>query len=83
MDDQGSLIQVGNKSSVMLWARPWEWFEKTNKHEFKVQTWSPNSTDLNPIQHLWDVLDNQVSSTEAPPHELKDVIKGQDVMTGG
>ena len=28
--------------------------------EFKVLTWPPNSPDLNPIEHLWDVLEKQV-----------------------
>ncbi|KAK3573569.1 hypothetical protein QTP86_027834 [Hemibagrus guttatus] len=34
---------------------------------------SPNSPDLNPIQHLWDVLDQQVRSMEVPPHNLQDL----------
>ena len=34
-----------------------EWFEKHNK-EFKVLTWP----DLNPMEHLWDVLNKQVWS---------------------
>ena len=29
-------------------------------NEFNVLTWPPNSPDLNPIKHLWDVLDKQV-----------------------
>ena len=36
-----------------------EWFEEHNK-EFEVMTWPPNSPDLNPLEHLWDVLDKQV-----------------------
>ncbi|KAM8934144.1 chemerin-like receptor 2 [Pelodytes ibericus] len=35
-----------------------EWFDEHN--EFKVLTWPPNSPDLNPIEHHWDVLDKQV-----------------------
>ncbi|MCI4386854.1 hypothetical protein PGIGA_G00067410 [Pangasianodon gigas] len=49
-----------------------EWFEEHDK-EFKVLTWPPNSPDLNPIEHLWDVLDKQVRSIEAPPHNLQDL----------
>ena len=36
-----------------------EWFEEHDK-EFKVLPWPPNSPDLNPIEHLWDVLEKQV-----------------------
>ncbi|MCI4387329.1 hypothetical protein PGIGA_G00072870 [Pangasianodon gigas] len=48
------------------------WFEHHDR-EFKVLTWSPNSPDLNLIEHLWDVLDKQVRSMEAPPHNLQDL----------
>lgn len=40
-------------------------------------TWPPNSPGLNLIEHLWDVLEKQVQSMEAPPcnlHDLKDVM---------
>ncbi|KAK3533885.1 hypothetical protein QTP70_033007 [Hemibagrus guttatus] len=48
-----------------------EWFdEHTNQFEL---TWPPNSPDLNPAQHLWDVLDKQVRSMEAPPCNLEDL----------
>lgn len=36
-----------------------DWFEEHN-NQFKVLTWPPNSPDLNPIEHLRDVLDKQV-----------------------
>ncbi|MCJ8743381.1 hypothetical protein PDJAM_G00093370 [Pangasius djambal] len=49
-----------------------EWFEEHDK-EFKVLTWPPNSPDLNPIEHLWDVMDKQGQSMEAPPHNLQDL----------
>jgi len=35
-----------------------EWFEEHK--EFQVLTWPPNTPDLNPIEHLWDVLEKQV-----------------------
>lgn len=41
-----------------------EWFEECN-NQFKVLTWSPNSPDLSPVQHLWDVLAKKVWSAEA------------------
>ena len=46
------------------------WFEEHNK-EFEVLTWPQNSSDLNPIKHLWDVLDKQVCSMEATPRNLQ------------
>ena len=49
-----------------------EWFEEHN-NEFKVLTWPQHSPDLNPIEHLRDVLDKQVRSMEAPPHHLQDI----------
>ena len=49
-----------------------EWFEEHN-NEFEVLTWPSNSPDLNPIEHLWDVLDKQVRSMEAPPHNLENL----------
>ena len=36
-----------------------EQFEEHN-NKFEGLTWPPNSPDLNPIVHLWDVLDKQV-----------------------
>ncbi|KAK3533242.1 hypothetical protein QTP70_013655 [Hemibagrus guttatus] len=49
-----------------------EWFDDHN-NQFVVLTPPPNSPDLNPIQHLWDVLDMQVRAMEAPPHNLQDL----------
>ena len=49
-----------------------EWFEE-HTNEFEMLTWPPNSPDLNPIKHLWDVLDKKVRSTEAPPCNLQDL----------
>ncbi|KAG5841041.1 hypothetical protein ANANG_G00195380 [Anguilla anguilla] len=49
-----------------------EWFEEHDK-EFMVLPWPPNSPDLSPIEHLWDVLEKQVRSMEAPPHNLQDL----------
>ncbi|KAK3557178.1 hypothetical protein QTP70_024694 [Hemibagrus guttatus] len=48
-----------------------ELFEEHNK--FEVLTWTSNSPNLNPIKHLWDVLNEQVQSMKAPPHNLEDL----------
>ncbi len=37
---------------------------------FKALPWPPNSPDLSSIEHLWNVLDQQNRSMEAPPHNL-------------
>ncbi|KAJ4948457.1 hypothetical protein JOQ06_019991 [Pogonophryne albipinna] len=50
-------------------------FQQVEEHqnELKVLTLPPNSPDLNPVEHLWDVLDKQVRSMEAPPRNLQDI----------
>ncbi|KAK3534057.1 hypothetical protein QTP86_001193 [Hemibagrus guttatus] len=49
-----------------------KWFDEHN-NEFEVLTRPPNSPDLKPVEHLWDVLDKQVQSMEAPPRNLQDL----------
>lgn len=44
--------------SRMVWGTQW------------LFTWPPHSTDPKPIKHLWDALEKQVWSMEAPPHNL-------------
>lgn len=36
-------------------------------------SWPPNSPNLNPAEHLWDVLDWRILSMETPPHNLQDL----------
>ncbi|KAK3555028.1 hypothetical protein QTP86_005693 [Hemibagrus guttatus] len=43
-----------------------EWFDDHN-NQFEVLTPPPNSPDLNPIQHLWDVLDKQSANVVTAP----------------
>lgn len=38
-----------------------------------MSTWPPNFPDLNLVEHLWDLLDKQVQSTEEL-QELKDLL---------
>ncbi len=46
-----------------------KWFEEHN-NELEVLTWHHNSLDLNPIKHLWDVLNKQVRSMGGPTSQL-------------
>lgn len=39
-----------------------------HSEEFKVLPWPSNSSHLNPIEHLWNVLEPQVQSVVAPLH---------------
>lgn len=48
------------------------WFEEHDS-QFKVLPWPRDFTHLNPIEQLWNVLDKQVRSTEAPPGSLEDL----------
>ncbi len=47
--------------------------ECLEEHEFKVFPWPPNSPDLNPTEHLWDVLEHQIWSIEASLRNLQDL----------
>uniref|UniRef100_A0A3Q1K3H4 Uncharacterized protein n=1 Tax=Anabas testudineus TaxID=64144 RepID=A0A3Q1K3H4_ANATE len=49
-----------------------EWFEEHDK-ELQMLPWPSNSPDLNLIDHLWDMLETQVQSVEAPPCSLQDL----------
>nr|XP_042898811.1 uncharacterized protein LOC110282461 [Parasteatoda tepidariorum] len=36
-----------------------EWFQEHDA-EFQLMSWPPNSPDINPIEHIWDVMDRQL-----------------------
>ncbi|GBM92150.1 hypothetical protein AVEN_202721-1 [Araneus ventricosus] len=42
-----------------------EWF-KEHTDEFHLKSWSPNSRDLNPMEHIWDVMERQLRA-QTPP----------------
>lgn len=48
-----------------------ECFEE-EKYAFQVLTCPPYSTDFSPNRHLWNALDEQVQSMDAPPPNLQD-----------
>ncbi|KFM66064.1 Transposable element Tcb1 transposase, partial [Stegodyphus mimosarum] len=45
------------------------WFEE-HQDEFTVLPWPANSPDLNPIEHLWDHLDQVVRAMDPQPRNL-------------
>ncbi|GBN47499.1 hypothetical protein AVEN_105899-1 [Araneus ventricosus] len=42
-----------------------EWFEELTD-EFHLMSWQPNSPDLNPMEHIWDVMERQLRA-QTPP----------------
>ena len=68
-----SLMAVASFSRIMPQSKNGlKWFEKQNDR-FEELTWPPISPDLNPIEHLWGVVNKQVWSMEAPPCKLQDL----------
>ncbi|GBM84291.1 hypothetical protein AVEN_59607-1 [Araneus ventricosus] len=49
-----------HKAQIVL-----EWFEEQTD-EFHLMSWSPNSRDLNPMEHIWDVMERQLRA-QTPP----------------
>jgi len=52
------------------------WFLE-HDNEFTVLKWPPQSSDLNPIEHLWDVVEQELRPLNVHPtnlHQLQDAI---------
>jgi len=49
-----------------------QFFEHDN--EFTGLKWPPKSPDLNPIEHLWDVVEQELCALDMYPTNLKNLI---------
>ena len=49
-----------------------EWFEE-HSGELQLMCWPPNSPDLNPIEHIWDVIERGVRAHRPPPRNLREL----------
>jgi len=52
------------------------WFLE-HVNELTVLKWPPKSPDLNPIEHLWDVVERELHALDVHPtnvHQLQDAI---------
>ncbi len=53
-----------------------DWFLE-HDNEFTLLTWPPQSPDLNPIEHLWDVVEREICFMDVQPtnlQQLRDAI---------
>ena len=41
--------------------------------DIKVMQWPPNSPDLNPIEHVWDMLGRYIAALCPPPNSLPEL----------
>ena len=41
-----------------------------NEHGIDVMDWPPHSPDVNPIEHIWDILGRRIRRRTAPPQNL-------------
>ncbi|GBM02822.1 hypothetical protein AVEN_52005-1 [Araneus ventricosus] len=52
-------MESSSRTTPMSQGKVLEWFEE-HTDEFHLMSWPPNSPDLNPMEHIWDVMERQL-----------------------
>ncbi len=63
-----------HKAQIIL-----DWFLE-HDNEFTLLKWPPESPDLNPIEHLWDVVEREIRIMDVQPTNLQQLVTAKTVF---